>query len=148
MSRRLETKWARSNDSAEFERFSKDSCGAISRNESRTTLITTWALFGVALFFIAGRFLARPERLKGSGYGTDDWTILGTLAVLVPFNAIIQDMTVNGLGADNYTLSAGSITAFLKVSGVSSNRCEVEWFRFVVFHPSGFDWCSTLHLKR
>ncbi|KAK4608995.1 hypothetical protein CLAFUW4_14361 [Fulvia fulva] len=96
------------------ERFSKDTCGAASRIRSRTVRVVTWTFFGVAVVFVAARFVARPERFKGSGYGTDDWTILACLALLLPFCAIIQAMTDNGLGADNYTLSADEITTMLK----------------------------------
>lgn len=102
------------------ERFSKDTCGAASRIRSRTVRVVTWTFFGVAVVFVAARFVARPERFKGSGYGTDDWTILACLALLLPFCAIIQAMTDNGLGADNYTLSADEITTMLKV-GQSQN---------------------------
>ncbi|CAK3788594.1 unnamed protein product [Lecanosticta acicola] len=97
-----------------FEKFSKDSCGAISRNHSSNTRVTTWTLFALALVFVGARFIARPERLKGSGYGSDDWTIASTLLVLLPLNVLVQAMTNNGLGADNYTLQASEITAFLK----------------------------------
>lgn len=29
----------------------------------------TWSLFGLACLFVGARFVARPERLHGSGYG-------------------------------------------------------------------------------
>ncbi|EME38910.1 hypothetical protein DOTSEDRAFT_117662, partial [Dothistroma septosporum NZE10] len=96
------------------ERFAKDTCGAISRNRSREVRVVTWTFFAFAVVFVAARFVARPQRFKGSGYGTDDWTILACMALLVPFCAVIQAMTDNGLGADNYTLSANEITTMLE----------------------------------
>lgn len=98
------------------ERFSKDTCGAISRNESEVTRRVTWVLFALAIVFVAARFIARPQKMKGSGYGTDDWTIIVCVALLVALNALVQTMTNNGLGADNYTLSANEITNMLQAS--------------------------------
>lgn len=66
--------------------------------------------------FVGSRFLARPQRLHGSGYGTDDWTILHCLILLIPINVLVQTMTDNGLGKDNYQIPAPQITAFLQVS--------------------------------
>lgn len=97
------------------ERFSKDTCGATSRNDSGVTRRVTWVLFALAIVFVAARFVARPQRMKGSGYGTDDWTILVCVALLVVLNSLVQTMTNNGLGTDNYTLSANEITSMLKV---------------------------------
>ncbi|SMR64537.1 unnamed protein product [Zymoseptoria tritici ST99CH_3D1] len=95
------------------EKFSKDSCGAISRDEASTTRRVTWVLFTLAIFFVGARFIARPERLHGSGYGTDDWTILSCVVLLIPINALSQTMTNVGLGTDNYTNSADDITTML-----------------------------------
>lgn len=83
----------------------------------------TWSLFALALIFVGARFIARPERLHGSGYGTDDWTILLCMALLIPFNVLVQLMVDNGLGTDNFTLSPMQITLFLKV-GSSKEACE------------------------
>lgn len=102
------------------ERYAKTLCGAISRNESAVTRRVTWSLFALACVFVAARFIARPQKLHGSGYGTDDYTILACLAVLIPFNALIQVMTNNGLGADNYTLEASEITTMLEVNCLRS----------------------------
>jgi len=96
------------------ERFSKNSCGVSSRDDSTRTQIVTWVLFALAIFFIICRFVARPQKMKGSGYGTDDWTILSCILLLIPFNVLIQSMTDNGLGMDNYTLPASDITTMLK----------------------------------
>lgn len=60
--------------------------------------------------------MARPQRLKGSGYGSDDWTILHCLLLLIPINVLVQTMTDNGLGMDNYDVPASQITAMLEVS--------------------------------
>lgn len=98
------------------EKFSKVTCGAVRRDESTTTRSLTWALFAIALVFVGARFLARPQRLQGSGYGTDDWTILHCLILLIPINVLVQTMTDNGLGTDNYQVSAPRITAMLQVS--------------------------------
>jgi hypothetical protein len=75
----------------------------------------TWTLFALAILFVAARFLARPERLKGSGYGTDDWTILSCVMLLLPINALSQSMTNTGLGTDAYTNSSDEISEMLKV---------------------------------
>lgn len=87
----------------------------MSLNETNTTRSLTWALFAFAIVFVGARFLARPQRLKGSGYGTDDWTILHCLALLIPINVLVQTMTDNGLGRDSYQVPAKEITAMLQV---------------------------------
>ncbi|KAK4495211.1 hypothetical protein PRZ48_013540 [Zasmidium cellare] len=96
------------------EKFSKDTCGATSRNESGVTRRVTWVFFGFAVLFVVARAVARPQKLKGSGYGTDDWTILVCMALLLVLNVLAQTMTDHGLGADNYTLPADDITDMLK----------------------------------
>ncbi|CAK1359630.1 unnamed protein product [Cercospora beticola] len=98
----------------EIEKVAKDLCGAIFRDRGIITVRITWSLFALALIFVGARFIARPERLHGSGYGTDDWTILLCMALLIPFNALVQLMVDNGLGTDNFTLSPMQITLFLK----------------------------------
>lgn len=96
--------------------------------------------FAVAVVFVGARCVARPERLKGSGYGTDDWTILACMALLLPFCGIIQAMTDNGLGADNYTLSAEEITTMLKVSslgelfGKAQTNTDQEFYVFEILY--------------
>jgi hypothetical protein len=47
--------------------------------------------------------------------GTDDWTILACMALLIPLNGFVQLMTNNGLGTDDFTLSPRQITLFLHV---------------------------------
>lgn len=79
-------------------------------------------LFGFAVVFVGARFLARPQRLKGSGYGTDDWTILVCMALLIALAVLIQAMTNDGLGADNYTLSTSDITNMLRVREVYGRK--------------------------
>lgn len=73
-------------------------------------------MFALAVIFVAARFVARPQRLKGSGYGTDDWTILVCMVLLLVLNVLVQTMTMSGLGTDNYTVSAADITNMLRVS--------------------------------
>lgn len=106
------------------ERFSKDTCGATSRNESGITRQVAWALFGLAVVFVIARFIARPQKMKGSGYGSDDWTILICTLLLLVLNVLVQTMTNNGLGADNYTLSATEITNMLRVREISYSSTE------------------------
>ncbi|KAF2206935.1 hypothetical protein CERZMDRAFT_22441, partial [Cercospora zeae-maydis SCOH1-5] len=101
-------------ESLMVEKVAKGLCGAIVRNSGIVTVRVTWSLFALAFLFVGARFVARPERLHGSGYGTDDWTILLCMALLVPFNALVQLMVENGLGTDNYTLAPLQITLFLK----------------------------------
>ncbi|EMF07960.1 uncharacterized protein SEPMUDRAFT_31767, partial [Sphaerulina musiva SO2202] len=96
------------------ERISKRLCGATVRNRAPVIRRITWSLFGLACLFVGARFVARPERLHGSGYGKDDWTILACMALLVPVNSFVELMTNNGLGTDNFTLSPRQITLFLK----------------------------------
>jgi hypothetical protein len=100
------------------EKFSKDSCGAATRDEGHLTRRVTWTMFTLAVIFVIARFIARPERLKGSGYGTDDWTIMSCVVLLIPINALVQTMTKHGMGTDDYTNSADDITAMLKVGVV------------------------------
>ncbi|CZT14431.1 uncharacterized protein RCC_00408 [Ramularia collo-cygni] len=96
------------------QKFSKDTCGAVSRDVAPITRGLTWGLFAFALIFVGARFLARPERLNGSGYGTDDWTILHCLVLLIPINVLVQTMTDNGLGTDAYQVPALRITSMLQ----------------------------------
>lgn len=51
------------------ERISKRLCGATVRNRAPVIRRITWSLFGLACLFVGARFVARPERLHGSGYG-------------------------------------------------------------------------------
>lgn len=51
------------------ERISKRLCGATVRNRAPVISRITWSLFGLACLFVGARFVARPERLHGSGYG-------------------------------------------------------------------------------
>lgn len=51
------------------ERISKRLCGATVRNRAPVIRRLTWSLFGLACLFVGARFVARPERLHGSGYG-------------------------------------------------------------------------------
>lgn len=51
------------------ERISKRLCGATVRNRAPVIRRITWSLFGLACLFVGARFVARPERMHGSGYG-------------------------------------------------------------------------------
>lgn len=70
----------------------------------------SWSLLGVALFFVAARFISRAPILKGSGYWWDDWTILLTAALAIPLAAILDVMLQSGLGRDIWTLDPDQIT--------------------------------------
>lgn len=65
-------------------------CDASVRNNSAVPRESNWPLFGIALFSIISRFLARSPLLKGPGYGWDDWSILVGFGLLVAANGLLD----------------------------------------------------------
>ncbi|KAK4620088.1 hypothetical protein CLAFUW4_11395 [Fulvia fulva] len=83
------------------------------RDQSGLTVRVVWALFSLALFSVLARLLSRLQRLGGSGFGHDDWTILLGLLLLIPLNVILHFMALDGLGKDIWMVMPGQITNIL-----------------------------------
>lgn len=83
------------------------------RDRSGTVARATWATFAMAALSVIGRFVFRHPKMKGNGYGWDDWSMLLTFDLLVPLNTITYAMTTYGLGKDIWNLNADQITDFL-----------------------------------
>ncbi|KAI6880731.1 hypothetical protein KC360_g7098 [Hortaea werneckii] len=88
-------------------------CGAPIRDDASLTRRATWPLFGIALFSVIFRFLARSRLLEGPGVGWDDWTILIALSLLVAASGLLDQMTRIGLGKDTWMLEPQHITDVL-----------------------------------
>ncbi|KAI7365937.1 hypothetical protein KC354_g4528 [Hortaea werneckii] len=80
---------------------------------NQTDSRATWPLFGIALFSVIFRFLARSRLLEGPGFGWDDWTILIALGLLVAASGLLDQMTRIGLGKDTWMLEPQHITDVL-----------------------------------
>lgn len=109
-------------------------CDAPIRDDASLTRRATWPLFGIALFSVIFRFLARSRLLEGPGFGWDDWTILIALGVLVAASGLLdqsgytflsrvgesradlRSVTRIGLGKDTWMLEPQHITDVLYVS--------------------------------
>lgn len=65
-------------------------CDAPIRDDASLTRRATWPLFGIALFSVIFRFLARSRLLEGPGFGWDDWTILIALGLLVAASGLLD----------------------------------------------------------
>ncbi|RMZ16238.1 hypothetical protein D0862_01324 [Hortaea werneckii] len=88
-------------------------CDAPIRDDASLTRRATWPLFGIALFSVIFRFLARSRLLEGPGFGWDDWTILIALGLLVAASGLLDQMTRIGLGKDTWMLEPQHITDVL-----------------------------------
>ncbi|RMY70375.1 hypothetical protein D0863_05817 [Hortaea werneckii] len=88
-------------------------CDAPIRDDASLTRRAIWPLFGIALFSVIFRFLARSRLLKGPGFGWDDWTILIALGLLVAASGLLDQMTRIGLGKDTWMLEPQHITDVL-----------------------------------
>ncbi|RMY96503.1 hypothetical protein D0861_00125 [Hortaea werneckii] len=84
-------------------------CGAPIRDDASLTRRATWPLFGIALFSVIFRFLARSRLLEGPGVGWDDWTILIALSLLVAASGLLDQ----SLGKDTWMLEPQHITDVL-----------------------------------
>lgn len=108
-------------------------CDAPIRDDASLTRRAIWPLFGIALFSVIFRFLARSRLLKGPGFGWDDWTILIALGLLVAASGLLdqsgytilsrvrelransRSVTRIGLGKDTWMLEPQHITDVLYV---------------------------------
>ncbi|RMY20879.1 hypothetical protein D0867_03676 [Hortaea werneckii] len=106
-------------------------CDAPIRDDASLTRRATWPLFGIALFSVIFRFLARSRFLEGPGFGWDDWTILIALGLLVAASGLLdqseytifsrvgelradlRSVTRIGLGKDTWMLEPQHITDVL-----------------------------------
>ncbi|RMZ30021.1 hypothetical protein D0859_05884 [Hortaea werneckii] len=106
-------------------------CGAHIRDDASLTRRATWPLFGIAVFCVIFRFLARSSLFEGPGFGWDDWTILIGLGLLVAASGLLDQsryttfsrtaglradsrpVTRIGLGKDTWMLEPQHITDVL-----------------------------------
>ncbi|KAI7210535.1 hypothetical protein KC333_g8179 [Hortaea werneckii] len=88
-------------------------CDVPIRDDASLTRRAIWPLFGIALFSVIFRFLARSRLPEGPGFGWDDWTILIALGLLVAASGLLDQMTRIGLGKDTWMLEPKHITDVL-----------------------------------
>ncbi|RMX77454.1 hypothetical protein D0869_09879 [Hortaea werneckii] len=107
-------------------------CDAPIRDDASLTRRATWPLFGVALFSVIFRILARSRLLEGPGFGWDDWTILIALGLLVAASGLLDE----SLGKDTWMLEPQHITDVLYVSigkiPISESNADVTQMFFVL----------------
>lgn len=84
---------------------------------------TAYTLFGLASVFTVGRALSRWRRLKGAGYGLDDWIGFLTYACVVGLTVTNFYQLSNGLGRDVSLQGEGMVERFLLVSRVKRQDC-------------------------
>ncbi|CAK4031936.1 Hypothetical predicted protein [Lecanosticta acicola] len=83
------------------------------RNQAGITQDINGALFGIAAAAVVARLLSRLPFVGGSGFGWDDYTILLSLALLVPLDVLLHLMTLHGLGQDIWMVPPSNITTVL-----------------------------------
>ncbi|KAK4496930.1 hypothetical protein PRZ48_011379 [Zasmidium cellare] len=93
--------------------YNQAACGIPLRDDSSITKKVTWTLFTTALISVTGRFVYRNPRMKGSGYGFDDWILLLAMTIMTPQQALLSVMLDQGLGRDIWTLQPSTITRIL-----------------------------------
>ena len=89
------------------------SCGVPLHDEALPVTIITWTTFGFAATSVVARLISRVRAFDGSGFSWDDFTIVLVLAILSPFNILVQYMVELGLGKDIWMLTAENITNVL-----------------------------------
>lgn len=88
-------------------------CNVPTHNESSLIRKVSWSLYALAAGSVFLRSISRISAFGGGGFNWDDGTILFTLLLLTPLNAILDVMVNDGLGQDIWVLQPAQITQVL-----------------------------------
>ncbi|KAF6809567.1 CFEM domain-containing protein [Colletotrichum sojae] len=93
--------------------YSKTSCGApVHHNTDQLPI--TWTLLSLSVLAVGARFVSKVPALNPAfPFGWDDWTILASLAALIPADVLSQVLVGLGLGRDVWTVPPDNITMIL-----------------------------------
>ncbi|KAM0718453.1 hypothetical protein Q7P37_005523 [Cladosporium fusiforme] len=95
------------------QKWQKETCQAPVRDNGNITRTGGIIMIALAAFCVMCRLIAR-WRIQNSSLGWDDWTILLSLALLVPSTAILHIMTDYGMGNDVWTVPFDDITTMFR----------------------------------
>ncbi|OCL08806.1 hypothetical protein AOQ84DRAFT_317837, partial [Glonium stellatum] len=83
---------------------SESACGAPVRDRTKAVSVTGIVGGALALLAVSLRLLARRPGAGGGEFGLDDWTIIGTMLLVIPLSGLSLVLANHGLGKDIWTV--------------------------------------------
>ncbi|KFY46047.1 hypothetical protein V495_02687 [Pseudogymnoascus sp. VKM F-4514 (FW-929)] len=101
-------------DQLATKKFSSDFCGVVPQDRTKLVSVVGVTFGALALITFGLRILSKCLRAGGQ-FGMDDYTIMVTMAITIPFCALSVLLANHGLGRDMWNVHPDDITSILYI---------------------------------